>query len=349
VEPVLEELTIEDIAKKVGVSRSTVSRVLNGFPNVSLDVRKRVLKEIQVTGFQPNAAARSLASKRTGMIGLVLPQSVSSFFTDPFFPLLTQGIALACNNHDLSLSLFLVGNKEDEKKIFPRISRQGMLDGILIQSGQPGEALIDHLNKSSVPSAMIGRPFESDGISYIDIDNVSSARNATHHLINLGYQRIATITGPKNSTVTIDRLEGYTKALIRSNRKVDENLVAEGVYSEASGYTAMKNLLPFKPDAVFIASDIAIGAIRAAQEAGLRIPDDIAFVGIDDIPLGMLTNLQLTIIRQPILRLGIKAVDLLIDLIENGNKPARRLILETELVIRDSCGARKFEGMLTCG
>ncbi len=342
----MQELTLEDIAKQAGVSRSTVSRVINGHPNVSPEVRKRVLKVIQTTGFHPNAAARSLASQRTNMIGLVLPRSVSSFFTDPYFPILAQGIAFGCNNHNLTFSLFLVGNKEDEEKITPRISRRGLLDGLLIQVGSPGDELIERLSKASIPSVILGRPSPAEGISYIDVDNVQAAFMATRHLINTGYQRIATITGSRDSTASLDRLEGYTRALHQANRGVDPALVGDGDFTEVSGYTAMKALLPAEPDAVFSASDImAVGAIRAIQEAGLRIPQDIAIVGFDDVPLGARSTLQLTTIRQPILKFGIKAVELLLDVIENGAKPTRRLILDTELVIRDSCGARKLEAV----
>lgn len=343
----LTELTLEDIAKQVGVSRSTVSRVVNDSPKVSPEVRAKVLKAIESLGYFPNQAARSLASQRSWMIGLVLPRSVSSFFTDPYFPQLTQGIAFGCNNNNYTLSLFLVGNREDEEKISPRISRRGLLDGILIQSGQPDDKLIDLINKSDIPSVIIGRPFETEGISYIDVDNVSAAVTATRHLINLGYKRIATITGEKNSTVTKDRLEGYTRALAEAKIGLDRKLIVAGDFSESSGYNAMKTLLPQKPDAIFAASDImAAGAIRATQEAGLRVPDDIAFVGFDDIPLANLMNIPLTTIRQPIMRFGVKAVDLLIDLIENGTHPARRVIMETELVIRESCGAKlKTEGI----
>lgn len=340
----MQDLTLEDIAKKAGVSRSTVSRVVNEHPNVSPEVRKRVLKVIQSTGFHPNAAARSLASQRSNMIGLVIPRSVSTLFTDPYFPQLTQGIAFGCNNHNLTFSLFLVGNKADEEKITPRISRRGLLDGILIQVGQPEDMLIDHLTKASVPSVILGRPFQPNGISYIDVDNVTAAFNATMHLIQLGYERIATITGTRNNVVTIDRNEGYSKAMQSVQRIVDPCLMSEGDFTESSGYMAMKNLLPAKPDAIFAASDtMAVGAIRAVLEAGLRVPEDIAFVGFDDVPVIAPSNIQLTTIRQPILKFGIKAVELLLDVIDNGPKPTRRLILDTELVIRDSCGARNPE------
>jgi LacI family transcriptional regulator len=337
----MKDLKLEDIAELAGVSRSTVSRVVNNHPNVSEGVRKRVLKVIQNTGYQPNAAARSLASQRSWMIGLVLPRTTSSFFTDPYFPQLTQGIAFACNNNDLTLSLFLVGNLADEEKITPRISRRGMFDGVLIQSGPSDDRLIQRLVSSPVPCIVLGRPLIQESISYIDVDNISAAKKATHHLIKLGYKHIGMITGSKNSSVSIDRREGYLKALADAGREVDESLIVEGDFSESSGYVAMHKLMPGKPDAIFAQSDImAIGAMRAVQEAGLQIPQDIAFVGFDDLPIASLSKIKLTTIRQPITKFGIKAVELLLDVIENGAKPARRLILETELIIRDSCGSK---------
>jgi len=337
------ELTLEDIAKKAGVSRSTVSRVVNGQPNVRADVRKRVLAIIRTTGFHPNAAARTLASQRSWMIGLVLPQSVSELFTDPYYPHLVKGISQACNQHDYTLALFLVSTKEDEEKIFPRVARKGLLDGVIVQSGHYGDQQIIHrLAKSSVPLVVAGRPFHSDNISYIDIDNIKASYNATLHLIHQGYRRIGTIAGTSKSTVGLDRKEGYRKALEEQNWSVDDTLIVESDFSEAGGYSAMRRLLPARPDAVFATADIlAIGAMRAVREADLHIPGDIAFIGFDDLPIATLSDVQLTTVRQPVIQFGIKAVELLIDLIENGIKPARRLILDTELVIRESCGASR--------
>ncbi len=338
----MPNLTLEDIARQAGVSRSTVSRVVNDHPNVRDDVRMRVWEVIKRTGYHPHAAARTLASQRSWMIGLVLPRSVSSFFTDPYFPHLTQGIAQACNQYNYTLSLFLVSSKEDEEKIFPRVSRRGLLDGILVQSGQIGDRLIDRLVASNIPLVIAGRPFHTSGVSYIDVDNVKAAYNAVTHLIQLGYRRIGTIAGPANTTVGLDRREGYLTALAEHGWDVDETLIVEGDFTEASGYQAMQHLLPARPDAIFAASDImAVGAMRAARDAGLRIPDDVAFVGFDDLPTTTLFDCPLTTVRQPVVEFGIKAVETLLDLIVNGTKPARRIIMETELIVRSSCGAAR--------
>lgn len=337
----MSTLTLEDVAKQTGVSRSTVSRVINGQPNVSEDVRQRVLQAIQITGYHPNAAARTLASQRSWTLGLILPHSVSFFFTDPYYPHLTKGIAQACNQSDYTFALFLVGTKKDEEKIFTRLSRRGMLDGVIIQSGNHGDQwLIDRIVHSEIPVVIAGRPFHPENVSYIDIDNVNAANSAVSHLIRLGRQRIGTIAGPSASTVGVDRKEGYIKALVERGRDVEESLIVEGDFTEAGGYYSMQQLLSANPDAVFAASDVmAIGAMRAAREAGLRIPDDIAFVGFDDLPIATLSDVQLTTVRQPVVQFGAKAVELLIDLIENGIDPLRHILMPTELVIRDSCGA----------
>jgi LacI family transcriptional regulator len=312
--------------------------VVNNHPNVRSDVRERVLAVIKRTGYLPNAAARTLASQRSWMIGLVLPRSVHSFFSDPYFPRLTQGIAQACNQYNFTLALFLVESKEDEENIYPRISRKGQLDGLIVQSGQVGEELIDRLVTANIPVVIAGRPPRHSNVSYLDVDNISAAYNAVNHLIHLGYKRIGTISG--NTSAGMDRQSGYLKALRERGIEIDNKLIAEGDFTETSGYYAMQRLMVAKPDAVFAASDtMAFGAIRAIREAGLNVPEDIAMVGFDDLPPAIMAVPPLTTIRQPVQQFGIKAVEILIDLIENGVEPPRRVIMDTELVIRSSCGA----------
>ena len=337
----MANLTLEDIAKKAGVSRSTVSRVVNNHENISDGVRQRVLQVIKETGYRPNAAARALASNQSHMIGLVLPHSVSRLFTDPYYPQLLKGISQACNQYDYTLAFFLVSSKEDEKKILSRVPNKGLLDGVLVQSGHHGDQqIIGHMIDADMPQVVIGRPFRSDNVSYIDVDNVRGAYYAVSHLVRMGYQRIATITGPLESTAGLDRRQGYTRALSERGFDTLGELIVEGDFTELGGYYAMKALLEKKPDAVFAASDaMAVGAMRAIEEQGLIVPDNIAVIGYDDIPMTMPGDIKLTTIRQPVIEIGYKAVELLLDLVENGTQPPRHFILDSKLVLRATCGS----------
>lgn len=338
----MQNLKLEDIAQLAGVSRSTVSRVINNHPNVSDSVRQRVLEIISQTGYQPNLAARSLASQRSNIIGLVIPRSVSNLFIDPYFPRLTQGVAQACNESNYTLSLFLFHTKEDEHNLFPRISRPGLVDGIILQSTNAGDGLVQQLNQSRIPFVIAGRPMEVSDVSYVDVDNITGAYSAVRHLVLQGYRRIGTVTGPLNSTAGQDRLEGFKRALSESHLDYDEQLYIESDFTEGGGYYAAQRLLLQEPDALFIASDtMAFGALRAIREAGLAVPDEIALVSFDDLPIASRANPPLTTIRQPIRYLGIKLVETLLDILENGPNPPRRVIFGTQLVIRESCGANR--------
>ena len=337
----MPSFTLEDIARQTGVSRSTVSRVVNNLPNVREAVRRRVLEAIEKNGYLPHAAARTLASRRSSTIGLILPQSIGFFFTDPYYPYLTKGISQACSQHDQTLTLFLAETREEEETIFPRVASTGLLDGVIVQAGHHGDRwIIGKMAEAGIPMVVIGRLFHSENVSYIDIDNVSASQSAVKHLICLGYRRIGTIAGPSASTVGVDRLAGYRKALTAAGMSLDDALMVEGDFTEAGGYRAMQRMLPARPEAVFAASDImALGAIRLLREAGLRVPQDVAFVGFDDLPLAFLEDAQLTTIRQPVIQFGSRAVELLLDLIEGGVKPPRQIIMDTELIVRTSCGA----------
>ncbi len=335
----MANLTLEDVARLAGVSRSTVSRVVNDHPNVKDEVRARVKSVISETGYQPHAAARSLAARRTNIIGLVIPSAVHTLFTDPYFPRLTSGIAQASNDADFTLSLFLFNSQDYERSMYPRITRKGLLDGVLVQATHIDDEIFTWLGMGNIPYVVVGRPAGTSEMSYVDVDNRSGAHMAVSHLIRLGHRKIATITGPLNTQAGKDRLAGYHNALNDRGIPSDTRLTSEGDFTENGGYHATQRLIPYKPAALFVASDMmAMGALRALREAGLSVPEDVAIVGFDDLPPATLADPQMTTIRQPIRRLGIKAVEILIDLIDHPQSPPQQVIFNTELVIRDSCG-----------
>jgi LacI family transcriptional regulator len=337
----MSNLTLDDIAKIAGVSRATVSRVVNNQPNVSDRMRQRVQKIIDETGFQPNLVARSLVSKQTKLLGLVIPSNIHGFFADPYYSRLVEGISQACNFFDYTLGLFVFQKEDDQRKIFPRLTQGRFVDGIIVQATGLGDELIPDISEWKIPYVFAGRPLLETEVSYLDVDNVSGAYQAVTHLIQLGYHKIGTITGALNTSVGLDRLEGYHQALADRGLEVDNNLITEGDFTEISAYNATKQLLKHQPDAIFAASDtMALGVLRAITEENLAAPNDIALVGYDDLPPAKLANPQPTTIHQPIRRFGYGAVETLLDIIQNGSQPPRRVIFDTELIIRKSCGSR---------
>jgi LacI family transcriptional regulator len=336
------KLTLKEIARLAGVSRSTVSRVVNNHPKVSAEVRQRVMKIIAETGYQPDPAARSLVMQRSGIIGLVVPRAVQSLFTDPYYPRLVQGVARACNANDYTLSLFLFHTADEEQKLYPRVLCTQLVDGVIVTGSQIDDPLLPQLIQNQTPFVMVGQPVNRPEISFVDVDNLVGAYSAVSHLVRLGRERIATITGPLSVPAGLDRRQGYLDALNDRNLLVDDALIAEGDFTEEGGYSAMQQLLPHKLDALFAASDImAFGAMRALREAGLSVPDDVAVVGFDDLPAAAYSDPPLTTIRQPILRTGIEAVEVLVDILKNGPEPARHITLTTNLIIRSSCASTK--------
>lgn len=330
-------ITLEDIARMSGVSRSTVSRVINGHYHVSQDTRARVEDIIRSVGFQPNLAARSLAAGRTRVLGLVIPTAVTAIFTDPYFPLVIQGASYACNALDYSIMLWLA-EPEYERRTIGRILHNGIVDGVIVSSMLVDDPLLARLSESKQPFVTIGRHPIDESINYIDVDNRSGAQQAVTHILRTGHRRVGVINGPEGTFHSWERFQGCKDAMRQRGLQLLPELVAQGDFSDASGYHAMKQLLPHRPDAVFVASDaMAFGCMRAIQDADLRIPQDIAVVGFDDIPAAAISKPPLTTVRQPIQRMGSLAAEILIDMIEHPSPQPRHLVLPTELVIRSSC------------
>jgi LacI family transcriptional regulator len=331
--------TLEEIAKQAGVSRSTVSRVINNHPNVDPETRAKVWAVAQNLDYHPNIVARGLAAGHTRILGLVIPMGVSALFADPYFPLLIQGISSACNANDYSVMLWLA-EPEYERRTIRQILRGGLIDGVIVASALMDDPIVEALLKHGLPFVLVGRHPSANHVNYVDADNVKSAQEMVTYLLRLGYRRVATIAGPKNMIAGADRLQGYLAALRDRKIPQDPALIAEGDFTEAGGYAAMQRLLPFTPEAVFAASDVmAIGALRALREVGKRVPGDMAIAGFDDMPFATRMNPPLTTVRQPIQRMGAVAAETLLDVISHPKAAPRRIILPTELVIRMSCGS----------
>ena len=331
-------MNLDEIARLSGVSRTTVSRVLNNKSEVKEATRQRVLEIIRQSNFKPHAAARSLAGGRTRVLGVVILVGVSELFSWPYFSLLIQGITAACRALDYSVMLWLA-EPGHERRTLAQILRSGLIDGLVISSMLVDNPIVPALEENNTPFLLIGRHPTNPQANYVDVENLNGARKATAHLLRLGRRRVATINGPLNIIAGADRHEGYLVALRDRGLPVDSNLIRESNFTEAGGYHAMQQLLPYAPDAVFAGNDLmALGALQALREAGRRVPEDLALVGFDDVPFAASTVPALTTVRQPIQQAGQLSAEMLIDLIENPQLAPQQLVLPTELVIRASCG-----------
>lgn len=331
-------MNLEDIAQLSGFSRSTVSRVLNNDPNVRASTRERVQEILRKVDFQPNLAARSLAAGQTRVIGLMIPMGVSTMFTDPYFPMLIQGVSAACNANDYSVMLWLA-EPEYERRTINQMLHNGMIDGVVVASVLMDDPIVQALYQSKMPFVLIGRHPTLAELSYVDVDNRASSRQLIEYLIGLGHRRIATITGAQNMIAGSDRLLGYMEGLTQNGIPIDMEMIIPGNFTEEGGYTAMQKLLSHRPQAVFVASDtMAVGALRAIQQAGLVVPDEIALAGFDNMPFAEHLTPALTTVHQPIHATGIRAAETLFELLADPDSGPVHVTMPTEIVIRQSSG-----------
>ena len=332
--------TLDRVAREAGVSRATVSRVVNGSPKVSPDVRRTVERAVARLGYVPNPAARSLVTRRSDSVGLIITEPASRLFDDPFFPRLLRGISAELSTRSLQLVLLMPEDSAAEQRL-QRYLAAGHVDGVILVSLHGDDPLPAHLQAHRVPMVIGGRPPAGVEASYVDVDNREAARAAVRHLAGIGRRRIATITGPQDMGAGIDRFEGFVEGLAEVGLPRDERLVANADFTYEGGATAMRRLLrgASDMDAVFAASDlIAAGALSVLRESGRDVPGDVAIVGFDDSPLAAATQPPLTSVRQPIEDMGRELVRLLGETLARPNRAYRRVLLSTELVRRGSSG-----------
>jgi len=329
--------TLEQVAALAGTSRATVSRVVNNNPKVNPVVRAAVQRAVDELGYSPNRAARSLVTRRTDSIGLVVAESEQRVFNEPFFATLVRGASDALAGTDIQLVLLL--NRSDQERSRVQRFLASHVDGILLVSAHADDPMVEELATGSVPAVLAGRPLQSTSLPYVDVDNLAGAHIAVTHLVERGRHCIATIAGPQDMAPGTDRLRGFRRGLRSAGRPPDESLVAFGDFSGDSGEQAASRLLDARPDidAIFAASDLmAIGAMQELRRRRLRVPEDVALVGFDDSLIAATTQPGLTSIHQPVGDLGRQMIVRLRELMDGSGPVAAATVLPTHLVVRQS-------------
>lgn len=327
--------TLEQVAEHAGVSRSTASRAINGGLRVSPEAQASVEAAVVDLGYTPNRAARSLVTRRTDSVALVVPEPDERVLSDPFFASTINGLNAALRDTDLQLVL-VMARPEDIATRTLRYLRGGHVDGAVVVSHHRYDVLADELRRSGVPAVYVGRPFGGGHqIRYVDVDNVGGARMATQHLLRLGRRHIGTIAGPQDMSAGLDRLAGWAEALQETGLSSDA--VAYGDFTMDGGAHAAAQLLAEHRDldALFVASDLmAVGALSVLAGAGRLVPGDVAVVGYDNLGAATTTSPTLTTIVNPVVAMARTAGEMLIDLLAGKRVDPAPVIFAPELVIR---------------
>jgi LacI family transcriptional regulator len=345
------KVTIEDIARLAGVSKATVSRVLNQRSNVNVETRERVLRIMREQGFVPSMAASGLAGGRSRLVGVLTPP-----LTSPAVPEILRGAAEAIEHTDYEIVLYSINPEHQRSDMLDRILAMRLTSCLLVlQPGQLTPQLVQ-LAAQGLPVVVIDDQGDSSDLPSVGIDNLVSAYQATRHLIRLGYRRIAHLQGPPAFRCSQERYQGYCQALSDAGLGLDPALVFQGTFEAGSGRSCAELVasLPAsqRPDAIFIANDqMAYGFMAVSEAVGLHIPADIAVVGFDDIPFSAHVKPTLTTIKQPFYEMGRNAIELLLSLLQSppsldarsapiqaAAERAIRIQLPTQLVVRESCG-----------
>ncbi|MFC3884457.1 LacI family DNA-binding transcriptional regulator [Bacillus songklensis] len=328
---------IKDVAKKANVSTATVSRVLSKPDTVKEETIEKVREAIRELNYQPNVLARQLRRSETKTILVVVPD-----ITNTFFSKVLRGIESVAVANGYQVLLVDAGNGVEDENGYLNILRQKKADGLVLLTARMESKIVEDM-ALEYPVVLACEYIEGSNIPTVSIDNVSGARKATEHLINLGHKRIGFISGPLGGVLGQDRLKGYCQAMAQYNLMVEPILVQEGDFSYESGFNMMMKFLALNnpPTAVFVANDeMAFGVLKAAKSKGLRVPHDLSVMGFDDIKFSSIIEPALTTIEQPAFEIGTKAMELLLRLMNKEEVEKNQYILEDRLIIRDSCSKR---------
>lgn len=329
--------TLEEVAKRAGVSRSTASRAINGGLKVSPAAQAAVDAAVAALGYTPNRAARSLVTRRTDSVALVVPEPDETVLNDPYFAGTLRGLSAALDPTDIQLIL-LIARRGEETQRTARYLLNRHVDGAVIVSHHRDDALDRVLADSRLPCVFVGRPWASaDGMPYVDVHNARAGRIATEHLIAAGCTRIGTIAGPLDMSAGVDRLAGWREAL--HDAGLSDEAMARGDFTSAGGAAATERLLAAHPDldGIFAASDLmAAGALSVLARTGRSVPEDVKVVGFDDLGVAVSTSPPLTTMHNPVVEMSRAAGELLLAQVAGQEPPQGPVIFDAELVVRES-------------
>lgn len=335
-------VTLHDLAREVGVSIATVSRALSGAPGVAEETRQRVLAAARAAHYRPNVMAQRLQKQRTDTLGIIVPTS-STRFGDPFFGDFLAGVGDKAIEHEYDLLVSTRAPEADELHTYERMVRERRVDGLIVISTRPHDERILYLLEQDFPFVAFGRSDIDAEFPYLDVDGEYGMYHATRYLIALGHRRIAYISAPYTFMYSTHRLQGYRKALAEHNIPFDEQLIAIGDLRDRSGYNLTRDFLSREnpPSAIIACNDwMASGAIGAARDMGLTVGQDLSILGFDDVPLAQIVHPRLTTVHQPAYEAGWHICDMLIRLLRQETLEQRHVLLQPELIVRESCGPR---------
>jgi len=332
-------VTLKHVAHKAGVSVATASRVLGGYGYASDHARARVLRAARQLDYTPNAVARGMVKRRTHTVGVIVSDNAN-----PFFAVVVRGIEDVVRRYGYAVILCNTDEDSVKEDLYLRLLREKQVDGLLLAPSGRDSMSLRRWVRGGFPLVFVDRQLAGIGADSAVVDNRDGARTAVTHLIGLGHGRIGIISGPGRVFTGQERLAGYYEALDSAGLRRDPALVHEGDFKQSSGYRLARAFIAMThpPTALFVANNLmTIGAMLALKEAGVRIPQEMAIVGFDDMDWGSILTPTLTAVAQPAYALGTSAAQLLIQRLENSARPPERIVLKTHLVIRESCGSSR--------